>query len=100
MDIQTHKKDFSMQMWNPYKKKEKHAVWDSSCTQRKQYSQVLAPPAGQPPAFQLFCQQYINLTNTEGCDLVMRAEPNLTSELRSDWVEDHNSNHHIKKKKS
>lgn len=28
----------------------------------------------------------------------MRAEPNLTSELRSDWVEDQNSNHHIKKK--
>lgn len=38
MEIQTHKKDFSMQMWKPYRKKEKHAVQDSSCAQRKQYS--------------------------------------------------------------
>lgn len=48
--------------------------------------EVLAPPVWQPPAFQLCCQQYINLTNTEGCDLFIPAEPKLTSELWSVWV--------------
>lgn len=39
MEIQTHKKDFSMQMWNPYRKtKKKYAVQDSPCAQRKQHS--------------------------------------------------------------
>lgn len=34
----TQERFFSMQMWKPYRKKEKHAVQDSSCAQRKQYS--------------------------------------------------------------
>lgn len=48
--------------------------------------EVLAPLAWQSPAFQLCCQQYINLTNTEGYDLFIRAEPKLTSELWSGFT--------------
>lgn len=80
--------------------KGKYAIRDSSCAQRKQYAvKCLRRRPRQPPAFQLCCQQYINMTNTRGCDLSIRAEPNLTSELWSVWVDKHNCNSLEKKKK-
>lgn len=43
------------------------------------FSKVPVPPVWQPHAFQLSCQQYFNLTNTEGYDPLICAEPSLTS---------------------
>lgn len=69
----------------------KYAIGDSSRAQRKQYAvKCLHCRPRQPPAFQLRCQHYINMTNTGGCDLSLRAEPTLTSGLWSVWVDKHN----------
>lgn len=62
------------------------------CPKKTTLCKVPVPPARQPPAFQLRCQQYINLTNTEGCDLLIWAEPSLTSKVWSVRDDDRNSN--------
>lgn len=60
--------------------KRKICSWRSTmCPKKTTLCKVLVQPARQPRAFQLCSQQYINLTNTEGCDLLIQAEPNLTS---------------------
>lgn len=94
MEIQTHKKDFFPCKYEIHTGKgERSSLRSSTRPKKTTLYKVLAPPVWQPRAFQLYCQQYFSLTNREGYDPLIWAEPRLTSKLRSAWIDKQHCDH-------